>query len=71
MNIIKYISDNGYIGILYGESSCTLFGPDNTECFHTGNRKINTYDELVQLVELYPQFIVMLQKATGRKEEDW
>ena len=59
---IKYTSDNGYTGILYGKSSLSIFKPDGTESMHTGSRNINTYEELTKIVDEYPKFIEMLQK---------
>ena len=60
-NTIKYTSDNGYTGVLYGKSSLAIFNPDGTESMHTGSRNINTYEELVEIVDQHPQFIEMLR----------
>lgn len=59
---IKYTSKNGYTGVLYGESSLAICNKDGKEVMHTGSRNINTYDELVNLVEEYPKFIEMLSQ---------
>ena len=44
--IIKYKSENGFEGILYGESSMVIRDPEGNEVFHTGFRNINTEAEL-------------------------
>lgn len=59
---IKYTSDNGYTGVLYGKSSMIIYKPDGTESMHTGSRNINTYEELVRIVDEHPKFIEMLMK---------
>lgn len=56
METIKYTSPNGYSGVLYGESSLAIYRPDGTESLHTGRRSINTYEELVRLVDEHPEF---------------
>lgn len=56
---IKYHSENGYTGILYGKSSLAIL-KDNKEVMHTGFRSINTREELVELVENCPKFFKML-----------
>ena len=57
MHNIKYTSDNGYTGILYGESSMSIYNPEGREVMHTGFRNVNTMDELIETVEGYPDFI--------------
>ena len=57
---IKYTSPNGYTGILYGESSLAVFNPDGTESLHTGRRTIETYEELVKLVDDHPNLLKIL-----------
>ena len=57
---IKYTSPNGYTGILYGESSLAVFKPDGTESLHTGRRNIETYEELVKLVDDHPNLLKIL-----------
>lgn len=65
---IKYTSDNGYTGVLYGKSSLAIFKPDGTESMHTGSRSINTYEELVRVVDEHPKFIEMLRKVAESEE---
>ena len=43
--MIKYESENGYTGILYGESSLSVFDSNGKERLHTGSRTVNTLDE--------------------------
>ena len=57
---IKYTSPNGYTGVLYGKSSLAIYKPDGTMSMHTGSRNINTYAELVKIVEEHPKFKEML-----------
>ena len=62
MKTIKYTSENGYTGILYGHSSYAIYDKDGNEVLHTGSRSINTYDELVKSIEDYPEFLKRLSK---------
>ena len=39
-----------------------IYKPDGTESMHTGSRNINTYEELVRIVDEHPKFIEMLMK---------
>ncbi len=59
MNNIRYTSANGYTGVLYGKSSLAVYAPNGRQCMHTGSRNINTYEELVKLVDEFPQFMSM------------
>lgn len=59
---VKYTSDNGYTGVMYGVSSFAIFDKDGNEVMHTGSRAFNTYDELVKQVNEYPEFIKILRK---------
>ena len=63
---IKYTSENGYTGVLYGESSMVIYDANGKESMHTGSRGINTYDELVELVEDYPRYRESLKKVCKR-----
>ena len=57
MKRIEYKSpNNGYTGVLYGERSYIIRDPSGKEVMHTGFRNINTYDELVEHVESFPEF---------------
>ena len=70
MNTIIYASKNGYIGMLYGKSSMIIQDKDGVEVFHTGFRKANTYDELVEQVERYPDFLKLLKNLHNDEEFD-
>lgn len=61
MSDIQYKSRNGYSGALFGKSSLIVYDPKSVICFHTGSRKINTYEELVDFVESYPEFEAKLE----------
>ena len=65
---IKYTSPNGYTGILYGESSLAVFKPDGTESLHTGRRNIETYEELVKLVDDHPNLLKILLEHRDERE---
>lgn len=68
---IEYQSKNGFKGILYGRSTFAIFDKDGNEVLHTGNRNINTYEELVKLVECFPGYYENLKKCyEEEKEED-
>ena len=67
---VKYTSDNGYTGVMYGKSSYAVFDKDGKEVMHTGFRNFNTYDELVEHVEKYPKFREMLGRATHILNDD-
>lgn len=69
-DIIKYTSDNGYTGILYGKSSYAIHDKNGKVVFHTGFRNINTYEELVKQVDEYPEFLKMLSKIDFDDDED-
>ena len=60
---IKYTSKNGYSGVLYGESSMSIYDKEGKEVLHTGQRNVNTYEELVDLIENFPDFRRRLKKA--------
>ena len=50
---LVYVSANGYKGLLYGESSMSIYGPDGSRVFDTKFRNINSYEELVEFVDNY------------------
>ena len=60
--VIKYTSENGYTGVLYGKSSFAIYDSSGKMVLHTGFRNIHTYAELVKQVEDYPKFRKMLFK---------
>lgn len=59
---IEYKSDNGYTGVLYGESSLSVYDESGKEVMHTGSRNINTYEELKEHIDGFPVFVAKLHK---------
>lgn len=55
-----YKSNNGYEGILYGKPSFSVFDSDGNEILHTGNRTFNTYSELVDFIDGFPNIMQMI-----------
>ena len=51
---MKYVSDNGYSGILYSRSSMIVYDPEGKEVFHTRNRTIESEAELKEFVDDFP-----------------
>lgn len=51
---IKYESENGYTGMIYGESSMRIIDPYGKEVLHTGFRTISTEKELKEFVDDFP-----------------
>lgn len=52
---------NGYIGILYGESSYAVLDKDRKEILHTGSRCINTEKEVYEQLERIPKLLEILK----------
>ena len=61
MKTITYENKEGYIGKLYGKSSMVIMHKSGTPYLHTGSRTINTYEELKEEVDSYPEFIKALE----------
>ena len=68
--VIKYTSENGYTGVLYGKSSMSIYDPEGHECLHTGFRNINAYEELVETVNEQPEFMKALEKMRSEYESE-
>ncbi len=62
---IEYESENGYKGILYGQTNMSIYMPHGYECLHTGLRNINTYEELKVYVDEYPDFLKEMEKVVA------
>ncbi|MBO4847099.1 MAG: hypothetical protein J5525_12515 [Lachnospiraceae bacterium] len=62
-SVTNYTSHNGYTGTMYGDSHYAVFDPKGTLVFHTGKRKIETYDDMVKDVDTFPEFLTMLKNA--------
>lgn len=59
-NNITYTSEqSGYTGILYGNSSLSVYKGEH-EVLHTGRRNINTEEELVKFVDEFDDFLKVL-----------
>lgn len=71
--VIKYKSDNGYTGVLYGKSSMSIYNPEGKEVFHTGFRKknINSLDALKKHVDTFPEFMKILQGKAIEIHDDF
>ncbi len=69
-SVIKYESKNGYMGLLYGESSLSVFNSDGEEVFHTGFRTIDTLEELVATIERFPDFNELFIKLYEKIENN-
>ena len=52
--VIKYTSENGYTGMIYGESSMRIIDTYGKEVLHTGFRTISTEAELKEFVDDFP-----------------
>ena len=67
---ITYTSDNGYTGILYGKRSYAVIDKDGREVMHTGSRNINTYEELKEHVDNFPEFYKMLMSVFEEEDDE-
>ena len=66
MKEIKYTSDNGYTGVIYGRSSLVIYNPDGKVSLHTASRAIDTYDELVELVDRHPEVMKRMREIESK-----
>ena len=66
---IRYESENGYSGMIYGISSLSVCDKDGNEVMHTGFRSINTLDELKELVDGYPELQEKLRDVFPQEKE--
>lgn len=64
---IKYESDNGYKGFLYGDTSMIVLNSNGDQVLHTHNRGINTLEKLKELVDTMPEFIKKLDMLVLKK----
>lgn len=60
MGVIKVEHPNGYLEILYGKSSMSIYDEDGHEILHTGSRNVNTEAELYELLERMPKFVEVM-----------
>lgn len=54
---------------MVGKSSMSIFNSKGEEVMHTGSRKINTADELIETVEHFPEFLKILYGDKGGKND--
>ena len=69
--MIKVKHPNGYVGTLYGKSSLSI-SKDGKEVFHTGYRRVETKEEVYQMLGEMPMFLEILESLEGKLggEED-
>lgn len=73
---IKYKSENGYSGRLYGKSSMSIYNPEGKKVFHTGFRRkeINSLEALKEHVDTFPEFEKLIKshwdEICNDKEDD-
>lgn len=53
---VKYKSDNGYTGIMYGRKSFAVQDETGKEVMHTGSRNFNNIKDLMDHVDNFPKF---------------
>lgn len=53
---IKVEHPNGYLGILYGEHSMSVYDSSGNKVLHTGRRTIHTKEDLYNLLEKIEEF---------------
>lgn len=70
MGVIKAEHPNGYMGILYGESSMSIYDENGHEILHTGSRNIDTEAELYELLEGMPEFVEIMADIVLDDEEE-
>lgn len=63
----KYTSKNGYTGVMYGKSSLIILDRNGKEVFHTEFRNCNTYEELIEQVDTYPELRAMLENFLRKR----
>ena len=66
--IVKH--PNGYIGILYGESSMVIHNPEGNEVMHTGSTGLRTEKELYAYLEKFPEVWGVIRKMLEEDECD-
>lgn len=65
----EYKSPNGYRGVIYGRSSLVIWDPYGDTSMHTGSRNIETYDELVKVVDEWPETLKKLQEVISNDRQ--
>lgn len=68
---VKYKSDNGYTGIMYGRKSFAIQDETGQEVLHTGSRSFNNIKDLIKAVDDFPRFReVLLGLSVGTQGSD-
>ena len=62
--IIRYTSENGYSGVLYGKRSFSIRDATGVEVYHTGNRRIDTFEDPKAKADGFPGFLEKMKKLT-------
>ena len=65
---IKVEHPNGYMGVLYGKSSMSIYDNDGHECLHTGSRTPQTETELYEVLEEMPRMMQIIAKEFEQTE---
>lgn len=68
--MIKVEHPNGYMGILYGKSSMSIYDKDGHECLHTGFRTPNTEEELYEVLEEMPRTMEIIAEIIEEGVDD-
>ena len=69
--IIRYDSDNGYTGFLYGKSSMAIGkmeGDEFYEILHAGSRAGEGSEYLKEQVDTFPEFLSKLESYRKKEE---
>lgn len=64
----RFLHENGYVALLYGDSSMRIL-KDGKEVLHTGSRRVNTKEEVMEMLEHFPEFLKVLTE-TGWDEDE-
>lgn len=63
MGVIKVEHPNGYLGVLYGESSMSIYDKDGHEVLHTSSRTPQTEQDLYQILDGMPELLKALYEV--------
>lgn len=70
MSVIKVEHPNGYMGVLYGKSSMSIYDKDGHECLHTGSRTPQTKTELYEVLEEMPRTMEIIAQIVEEGADD-
>ena len=57
----------GYRGVMYGKRSFSIYDKNGKVVFHTNDRAIQTYNELVGEVDSFDEFLKILGSISQHK----